>query len=49
MKSKKNVLGIFSGSFLENLIGGDQSFFVFFKRGLLKNSLGNPALKYSVV
>ena len=38
MRSKKKVLGSFNGSFLRNLVGGGNSFFIFFKEGLLKNS-----------
>ena len=37
----KKVLGLFSSSFLKNLVGGAHSFFNFFKGGLLKKSLGN--------
>ena len=46
MKSKKKVLGL---QFLSSLVGGGNSLFYFVKRGKLKNSLRNLALKFEAI
>ena len=43
-KIKKNMLGVFNGSFLRDLLGDGHSFFYIFEEGLVKNSLRNPLI-----
>ena len=40
-EDQKKFLGVYSASFQSNLVAGGNNFFIFFKEGHLKKSLGN--------